>query len=99
MAGSTAKTVHDIFHNMEYGPAATSSAATAQAWLDHHSRSLGLFINGKFVRPADRQTRSVVDSKGGNVCSMVCAVEDDISQCASSAVNGYKAWSGLSCYQ
>ncbi|XP_067427205.1 aldehyde dehydrogenase family 16 member A1 [Thunnus thynnus] len=99
MAGSTAKTVHDIFHNMEYGPAATSSTATAQAWLDHHSRSLGLFIDGKFVRPADRQTRSLVDSKGGNVCSTVCAVEDDISQVASSAVNGYKAWSGLSCYQ
>lgn len=33
------------------------------------------------------------------MCSTVCAVEDDISQCASSAVNGFKAWSGLSCYQ
>lgn len=99
MAGSTAKTVHDIFVNMEYGPAATSSTATAQAWLDHHSRSLGLFIDGKFVRPADRQSRSLVDSKGGNVCSTVCAVEDDISQCASSAVNGFKAWSSLTCYQ
>ncbi|GLD61166.1 aldehyde dehydrogenase family 16 member A1 [Lates japonicus] len=83
---------------MEYGPAATSSTATAQAWLDHHSRSLGLFIDGKFVRPADRQTRSLADSKGGNVCSTVCAVEDDVSQCASSAVNGYKAWSGMTCY-
>ncbi|XP_018554052.1 aldehyde dehydrogenase family 16 member A1 [Lates calcarifer] len=98
MAGSATKTVHDIFQSMEYGPAATSSTATAQAWLDHHSRSLGLFIDGKFVRPADRQTRSLADSKGGNVCSTVCAVEDDVSQCASSAVNGYKAWSGMTCY-
>lgn len=35
-----------------------------QAWLDHHSRSLGLFINGKFVLPADRQSCSLTDSSG-----------------------------------
>uniref|UniRef100_UPI0037E98642 aldehyde dehydrogenase family 16 member A1 n=1 Tax=Semicossyphus pulcher TaxID=241346 RepID=UPI0037E98642 len=99
MAGSTIKTVHDIFQSMEYGPQAASSTATAQAWLDHHSRSLGLFIDGKFVRPANRQSRSLTDSKGGNMCSTVCAVEDDVSQCVSSAVNGYKAWSGLTCHQ
>ncbi|KAL7377577.1 hypothetical protein ABVT39_001540 [Epinephelus coioides] len=99
MAGSTIKTVHDIFQSMESGPAAASSSATAQAWLQHHSRSLGLFIDGKFVRPADRQSCSLTDSKGVNVCSTVCAVEEDVSQCASSAVNGYKAWSSLSCYQ
>ncbi|XP_073349844.1 aldehyde dehydrogenase family 16 member A1 [Pagrus major] len=99
MAGSTIKTVYDIFQSMESGPAATSSYATAKAWLDHHSRSLGLFIDGKFVCPADRQSRSLTDSKGVNVCSTVCAVKDDISQCASSAVNGFKAWSTLSCYQ
>lgn len=99
MAGSTIKTVYDIFQSMEYGPAATSSTTTAQAWLDHHSRSLGLFIDGKFVRQADRRSCSLTDSKGGNVCNTVCAVEDDVSQCASSAVNGYKAWSGLTCYQ
>nr|XP_046270503.1 aldehyde dehydrogenase family 16 member A1 [Scatophagus argus] len=99
MAGSTIKTVYDIFQNMEYGPAATSTHATAQAWLDYHSRSLGLFIDGKFVRPADRQSCSLADSKGANVCSTVCAVEDDVSQCVSSAVNGYEAWSGLTCYK
>lgn len=99
MAGCTIKTVHSIFQSMESGPAAASSTATAQAWLDHHSRSLGLFIDGKFVRPADRQSRSLTDSKGGTVCSTVCAVEGDVSQCASSAADGYKAWAGLSCYQ
>ncbi|XP_078125582.1 aldehyde dehydrogenase family 16 member A1 [Sander vitreus] len=99
MAGSTINTVQNIFQSMEYGPAATPSTATAQAWLDNHSRSLGLFIDGKFVRPADRQSRSLADSKGGHVCSTVCAVEADVSQAASSAVSGHKAWSGLSCYQ
>uniref|UniRef100_A0A3Q3WKF7 Aldehyde dehydrogenase domain-containing protein n=1 Tax=Mola mola TaxID=94237 RepID=A0A3Q3WKF7_MOLML len=99
MAGSATKTVHDIFQSMEYGPATTSTFATAQAWLDHHSRSLGLFIDGMFVRPADRQSCSVTDSTGGAVCSTVCAVGDDVSQCASSAANGYKAWSSLTCQQ
>ncbi|TMS15536.1 Aldehyde dehydrogenase family 16 member A1 [Larimichthys crocea] len=99
MAGSTIKTVHDIFQSMESGPAATSSYATAQAWLEHHSRSLGLFFDGKFVRPADSQSHSLCDSKGANVCSTVCAADDDVSHCASSAVNGYKAWSSLTCHQ
>ena len=43
--------------------------------------------------------KSPLCSPGGNVCSTVCAVEDDISLCASSAVNGFKAWSSLTCYQ
>ncbi|XP_056157937.1 aldehyde dehydrogenase family 16 member A1 [Lampris incognitus] len=101
MAGSSsaaARTVRDIFHSMEYGPPSASTAA-AQAWLDHHSRALGMFIEGKLVRPADRQTRPLTDSKGGTVCSVVCAVDEDIAQCVSSAVGGFEAWSGLSCYQ
>lgn len=35
-----------------------------QAWLDHHSRSLGLFVDGKCVRSAERQCCTVTDSKG-----------------------------------
>lgn len=99
MAGCTNKTVHEIFQSMEYGPTASSSNSTAQAWLDHHSRCLGLFINGKFVLPANRQTHSLVDSKGVQVCSTVCAVEEDVSQCAASSVNGFKTWSGLHCQE
>ncbi|XP_068606185.1 aldehyde dehydrogenase family 16 member A1 [Brachionichthys hirsutus] len=99
MAGSNIRTVYDIFQSMEFGPAAASSYAVAQAWLDHHSLSLGLFIDGRFVCPADRQSFSVVDSRGDSVCSAVCAVEEDVSQCASSAVSGFRVWSGLSCHQ
>lgn len=99
MAGSTQKKVHEIFQSMEYGPAASPSYATAQAWLDHHSRSLGLFVNGQFVCPAERTTCSLTDSKGVPVTSTVCAVDEDISQCASSATGGFKAWSGLTCQQ
>ncbi|XP_061701015.1 aldehyde dehydrogenase family 16 member A1 isoform X2 [Syngnathoides biaculeatus] len=69
------------------------------AWLDNHSRSLGLFIDGKFVPPSDRQTRSLMDSKGGLVCSTVCAMQADILDCVTPAIKGFEAWSCLSCYQ
>ncbi|RVE69031.1 hypothetical protein OJAV_G00073740 [Oryzias javanicus] len=99
MAGTTTETVFNIFRSMESGPAAPSSTATAQAWLDHHSRSLGFYIDGKFVHLAERKSFSVLDSKGGQVCSVLCAEEGDVSLCASSAVSGYKSWSLLSGYQ
>ncbi|CAG02065.1 unnamed protein product [Tetraodon nigroviridis] len=84
---------------MESGPTSTPTYPNAQAWLDHHSRSLGLFINGKFVLPADRQSCSLTDSSGSVICSTVCAEDDDISQCASSAADGYQVWSELTCRQ
>ncbi|KAM6905596.1 aldehyde dehydrogenase family 16 member A1 [Xenentodon cancila] len=83
---------------MEYGPAAASGTTTARAWLDHHSRSLGLFIDGEFVHLPDKQIHSLADSKGVVVCDIVCAEDNDISQCALSAVNGYKSWSSLTCH-
>ncbi|XP_012713422.2 aldehyde dehydrogenase family 16 member A1 [Fundulus heteroclitus] len=99
MADCTNRTVYEIFQSMEEGPAAAPSAATAQAWLDHHSRSLGFFMEGKFVRPAQRQTLSLADSTGGVLCSTACAEDGDVSQCASSAATGYKSWSSLACSQ
>ncbi|XP_073696594.1 aldehyde dehydrogenase family 16 member A1 isoform X2 [Garra rufa] len=97
MAGISTKTVHDIFQNMEYGPSSTSTA-TAQSWLEKHSRILGLFTDGEFSSPADRQTQDVTDSKAV-VCSTVCAKDEDVASAVSSAVRGFKTWSDLSCYQ
>lgn len=99
MAGSTSRTVHDIFQTMEFGPAGTSSPATAQAWLDHHHHSLGLFIDGKFVRPSDGRAQIMLELKGGVMCSTVCTAEEELSMCASSSVGAFKSWSGLTCYQ
>lgn len=33
------------------------------------------------------------------MCGVLCAEEADVSQCAASAVSGFKSWSLLSCYQ
>ncbi|MCJ8738921.1 hypothetical protein PDJAM_G00041140 [Pangasius djambal] len=76
--------------------AATDSSSHQQSWLEQHSHSLGLFIDGKFVHPDNRQTLTVSDSKGENLCSIVCADDDDILSCASSAAAGFKVWKELS---
>ncbi|KAM9780281.1 aldehyde dehydrogenase family 16 member A1 [Neosynchiropus ocellatus] len=99
MAGTPTKSVYDIFQNMDYGPAATPSFATAQAWLEHHSRALGIFLDGKFVLPDGKSTRVLLDTKGAEVCSNMCATSDDIIQCVSSSVAGSNVWAGLSCSQ
>ncbi|KAL6476613.1 hypothetical protein MHYP_G00151120 [Metynnis hypsauchen] len=96
MAKSTSKSVYDIFQSMEYGAYSPSTAATARAWLERHSHSLGFFTDGKFVCPVDRQTHTVIDSTGGTVCSVICAKDEDISSCGSSASAGFKTWSELS---
>ncbi|KAJ8251073.1 hypothetical protein GJAV_G00216950 [Gymnothorax javanicus] len=98
MAGGTTKTVHDIFQSMEYGPT-SSSTATAQAWLESHSCSLGLFLDGTFFSPADRQACTVNDASGQRLWSTVCATEEDVARAAASSVSGYKVWSELSCHQ
>ncbi|KAK5856811.1 hypothetical protein PBY51_008381 [Eleginops maclovinus] len=99
MAGSTNKTVHDIFQSMESGPAAASSTSTAQAWLNNNSHLLGLFIDGKSDVPANRPSRMLTDCKGTQLCSAVVAVEEDVSVCASSSLSGFRTWSELSCSQ
>lgn len=98
MAGISAKTVHDIFHNMEYG-ASSTSFATAQSWLEKHSRTLGFFADGKFSCPAERQMYTVTDSKAELICSIVCAKDQDVASVASFASAGFKTWIELSCYQ
>lgn len=97
MASSTSNTVYDIFQSMDSGaPSSSTAAAAARAWLEQHSQSLGLFTDGKFVCPVGRRTHAVTDSKGGTVCSLVCAEDEDLSSCASSAAAGFKAWGELS---
>ncbi|XP_012673555.1 aldehyde dehydrogenase family 16 member A1 [Clupea harengus] len=98
MAGSTTKTVFEIFQTMDYGPS-NSTFSTAQSWLELQDASLGLFVEGKFAHPAGRQTRSLTDSTGRTVCSLMCAVEEDVSGSVSSAAKGLKGWSELSCHQ
>ncbi|XP_027019868.2 aldehyde dehydrogenase family 16 member A1 [Tachysurus fulvidraco] len=96
MAERSSHSVYDIFKSMEFGPSAVSPAVTAESWLEQHSRSLGLFIDGKFVRSDNRQAFTVSDAKGENLCSVVCADDEDILSCTSSAAAGFQVWKELS---
>uniref|UniRef100_A0A672ZIQ9 Aldehyde dehydrogenase family 16 member A1-like n=1 Tax=Sphaeramia orbicularis TaxID=375764 RepID=A0A672ZIQ9_9TELE len=64
---------------------------------------LGLFIDGRFVRPSDG--RLTVDClfvcccAGGVTCTIVCTAEAELSICTSSSVSAFKSWSALSCSQ
>ncbi|KAM9456959.1 aldehyde dehydrogenase family 16 member A1 isoform 1-T2 [Clarias gariepinus] len=96
MADRSSDCVYNIFKCMEFGPSAQSPAVTAGAWLEQHSCSLGLFIDGKFVHPGDRETLTVSDSKGESVCTVLCAEDEDVSSCVSSAAAGCAVWGELS---
>ncbi|KAI5097023.1 aldehyde dehydrogenase family 16 member A1 [Silurus meridionalis] len=96
MAEGNSQTVYSIFQFMELGPSNAGSTVTAQSWLEQHSRSLGLFIDGKFVHPENRETLTLSDSKGEKVCSILCANDEDILSCSSSAAAGFKVWKELS---
>ncbi|XP_076852487.1 aldehyde dehydrogenase family 16 member A1 [Brachyhypopomus gauderio] len=98
MASGAPKTVYDIFQSMEYGPSVSSSSAAARSWLEQHSESLGLFVDGKFVSPVERQTIPATDSSGAALCSIICAKDEDVSACVSSASAGFKAWSEQSAH-
>ncbi|KAK3553084.1 hypothetical protein QTP86_031352, partial [Hemibagrus guttatus] len=67
-----------------------------ESWLELHSGSLGLFIDGTFVHPENRQTLPVSDSKGEDLCRIVCADDEDILSCTSSAAAGFHVWKELS---
>ncbi|KAG7334576.1 hypothetical protein KOW79_001172 [Hemibagrus wyckioides] len=96
MAERSSHSVYDIFKSMEFGPSAPSAALTAASWLELHSGSLGLFIDGKFVLPDNRQTVMVSDPKGEDLCRIVCADDEDIFSCSSSAAAGFQVWKELS---
>ncbi|MBN3295741.1 A16A1 dehydrogenase, partial [Amia calva] len=83
---------------MEFGPTGGDGTGVAQAWLQRHSHTLGLFIGGKFVHPEGREIDSVTDSAGQSVCSTVRAVFADVSLSVSDAREGCEVWGGLSCH-
>ncbi|KAK7940201.1 hypothetical protein WMY93_003527 [Mugilogobius chulae] len=94
MAGSTNKTVHEIFQSMEYGPTTSSSTATAQAWLDNIPTLLACSsMESLSFQQTDRLAHWC-----SSVYYSVCRGGGYL-QCASSSVNGFKSWSGLNCQQ
>ncbi len=87
-----------IFESMLYGPAPEASDV-AEAWLDDHGRSFGLFIDGKSVRPASKKSIEVHNpATGQRLAEVSDASAGDIDAAVKAARKAQKGWSRLSGY-
>lgn len=85
--------VAEIFETMSYGPAPESGAA-AQAWLDDHGRSFGLFINNQFVEAEGGATfESKNPATGALLATIADAQASDVDTAVAAARTAYKEWS------
>jgi aldehyde dehydrogenase (NAD+) len=82
----------DLFESMSYGPAPEASDA-AEAWLDDHGRSFGLFIGGKTVQPASKKWLDVRNpATGARLARVADASAADIDAAVRTARRAQKAW-------
>ncbi|MEX0350737.1 MAG: aldehyde dehydrogenase family protein [Paracoccaceae bacterium] len=87
-------TVSEIFKTMDYGPA-PESAAEANAWLDRHDRTFGLFIGGAFTKPGKDRFDSVNPANGEALASLTEATSKDVDAAVKAATKAQKHWAAL----
>jgi aldehyde dehydrogenase (NAD+) len=83
--------VAQILKTMEYGPAPESDAA-AQAWLDKHGRSFGLFINGEWVAGAGLPFDSFNPATGSKLATLAEAGAPDVDAAVKAARAAQPGW-------
>jgi aldehyde dehydrogenase (NAD+) len=83
--------VPEIFHSMSYGPA-PESAAPAQAWLEQHGRSYGLFIGGEWTRPGDETFETLNPANGKPLARLTQASVSDIDRAVQAARAAQAGW-------
>jgi aldehyde dehydrogenase (NAD+) len=87
--------IKDILETMDYGPAPEASDHV-RAWLDKHADGFGHFIDGAFVRPANRNFFDVENPANGTVLARVAeGTEPDVDAAVKAARAAYPAWSKL----
>lgn len=88
-------TIAEIFTTMTYGKAPESPAA-AQAWLDAHDRSFGLFIGNRWAPPRSGRTVAATNPADDSVLAQVAdANTDDVHAAVQAARTAFPAWSRL----
>jgi aldehyde dehydrogenase (NAD+) len=86
--------VAEIFETMEYGPA-PEAASPAIAWLDHHERSFGHFIDGALV-PGRDHFDSINPATGQKLAGIAQASPEEVDEAVQAARRALPAWSALS---
>ncbi|XP_070544608.1 aldehyde dehydrogenase family 16 member A1-like [Ptychodera flava] len=92
---NTPNSVADIFESMSYGPA-LELRNVAHTWLENHERSLGHFIDNKWVKPEGRETyANKSPASGKTLATTVQGTDEDIELAVSAARKAFDSWSKL----
>ncbi|MGB0904898.1 MAG: aldehyde dehydrogenase family protein, partial [Mangrovicoccus sp.] len=87
---------------LEYSPSLESDTE-AQAWLDSHQRSFGLFLNGSFTAPrrdfTSRRPDKAADSPEAELAHLTQASEAEITAAIEAARTAQPGWSDLGGHQ
>ena len=83
-------TINEILQTMEYGPA-PESTKEAQAWLDQHGSSFGLFIDNAWSTPADTFA-STNPADGKELAQITQASSDDVDRAVDAARRAQPGW-------
>src|SRR4051812_3280217 len=86
-------TINEILQNMDYGPA-PESTKEAQAWLEQHGRSFGLFIDNAWTASADT-FGSLNPADGSELAQVTQATQDDIDRAVAAARAAQQGWQAL----
>jgi aldehyde dehydrogenase (NAD+) len=87
--------IAEKFVAMEYGPA-PEDAKEALAWLDHHGRRFGHFINGTWVAPSAGEYFDTADpSTGETLATVAQGSAADVDAAVSAARAALPIWQSL----
>lgn len=91
----SAPAIADIFQSMEYGPAPESDG-TVNAWLEHHNRRFGHFIEGRWVEPAEgKYFPSHNPARGDQLAEVAEGSKQDVDLAVAAAKRALPAWREL----
>jgi aldehyde dehydrogenase (NAD+) len=86
-------TINEILQNMDYGPA-PESTKEAQAWLEQHGRSFGLFIDNAWTDGGETFA-SNNPADGRELAQVTQATSDDVDRAVAAARRAQPGWVAL----
>ena len=87
--------IAEKFASMEYGPA-LEDAKESLAWLDHHKRKFGHFINSAWQQPIEGEYFDTTDpSTGDKLASVAQGSAADIDAAVKAARGAFPEWNSL----
>ncbi len=87
-------TVRESFESMAWGPA-PESAATAEAWLEQHGRSLGNYIGGGWTAPGAEGFDTINPADGTRLARVTAGSTSDVDAAVAAARAAQAEWWAL----